>query len=81
MISSYMWLALVYILFFAGCAPGFAPMGGAMDPNSFMVIILIIIIVFGVYLYNKKDGKQDKDELLKRVEDIEKELKEIKDKL
>ncbi len=59
MIDNYKWLAIVYVLFFTGCAPGFAPAGPLMDPNSLMMIVLIIVIIFGLYLYNKRDEKQD----------------------
>ncbi len=81
MISGYGWLAIVYVLFFTGCAPGFASIGPLMDPDSLMMIVLIVVIVFGLYLYNKRDEKQDESELSKRVKKLEEELKNIKDKL
>jgi uncharacterized membrane protein len=82
MANSYGWLIVVVsVLFFTGCAPGFMPMWPLMDPNSLMMIVLIVVIVFGLYLYKIKDEKQNESELSKRVKELEKELKEIKDKL
>ncbi len=81
MINSYRWLAVAYVLFFTGCAPGFAPMGPLTDSNSLVMITLVVVIIFGLYLYNKKDKKQDESELSKRVKKIEKEINDIKDKL
>ncbi len=75
------WFIALFVLIFTGCAPGLAPMGMMADPNFLMMAVLIVVVIFGIYLFNKKDGKQGDEELLKRVEKLEKEIKELKDRL
>ncbi len=81
MMKKYGCLTTIYVLFFTGCAPGLMPMGPLMDSNSWVTTVLIVIIIFGIYLYSKKDKKQNESELSKRVKELEKDIRDIKDKI
>ncbi len=78
--NSIKWFIASLVLIFTGCAPGVIPMGMAVDPNFLMMAILTVIVIYAIYLYSKKDKRRD-DELLKRVEKLEEEIKKLKDRL